>query len=148
MNEDDEIPKLSGYVSVKEAAEILNISDKMVYFYIESKRLPAVRASNILLVSTEELEKFKQKSVGRPRTKTPGWRISTKDNALFVTSINVQIRAGKQNELAKRLEVIRRSGTHNFVGTVGRYIIRYDSSPDRVEILLTWKTSAAPDETT
>ena len=118
----------------------------MVYFYIENKRLPAERAANVLLIRSEEIEKFKQKSVGRPRTKTPVWRISTKDNALFVTSINVQIRAGKQDGLTEKLDEIRRSGLYDFPGTVARYIIGYENSPDRVEILLIWKTSVAPDK--
>jgi excisionase family DNA binding protein len=148
MSENDDIPKISEYVTVKEAAEILNISDKMVYFYIDNKRLRAVRASNLLLIPVEELESFKQKSVGRPRTKTPAWRISTKDNALFVTLINVQIRAGKQDRLMKRLNEIRRRGLHDFSGTVARYITGYKKSPDKIEILLIWKTSVAPDEAT
>ena len=148
MNEGDDIPRLIGYVSVKEAAEILNISDKMVYFYIESRRLHAVRASNLLLISTDELEKFKQRSVGRPRTKTPGWRISTKDNLLFVITINVKIRSGRHDSLTKKLEEIRKNGNHCFAGTVARYIIHYHSSPDSIEIQLVWKTSIMPDETT
>src|SRR5436305_5028009 len=147
MNESDDIPKLLGYVSVKEAAEILNISEKMVYFYIENKRIHAVRASNILLISTDELEKFKQRSVGRPRTKTPGWRISTKDNQLFVLTISVKMWSGKHESLTKKLDEIRKNGTHYFLGTVARYIFHYHSSPDRVEIQLIWKTSIMPDET-
>jgi excisionase family DNA binding protein len=67
MNKNNDLPRLVGYVSVKEAAEILGISDTMIYFHIKSKRLHAVRISNILLIPTEELESFKQKSVGRPK---------------------------------------------------------------------------------
>jgi excisionase family DNA binding protein len=148
MRESDEIPKISGYVSVKEAAEILNVTDKMVYLYIEQKRLPAVRASNVLLIAVDELEKFQQRSVGRPRTKTPPWRISSGDNALFVTSINVQIRENQQVDFTKKLREIRQSALHDFLGTVSRYIIQYQSSPDRIEILLIWKTSVAPDQET
>jgi len=146
MSENDDIPKISEYATVKEAAEILNISDKMVYFYIDNKRLRAVRASNLLLIPVDELENFKQKSVGRPRTKTPTWRISSKDNALFATSIHVPIRAGQRDKLMKKLEEIRRRGLHNFPGTVARYITGYKKFPGKVEILLIWKTSAAPDE--
>jgi excisionase family DNA binding protein len=148
MNEDNDIPRITGYVSVKEAAEILDVSDKMIYFYIESKRLHAVRASNILLIPTEELEHFKQKSVGRPRTKTPAWKTSSKDNTLFVTSIDVQIQTGKQNDLTARLKEMKHKGLHTFPGTVSRYIIGYGSTSERIEILLIWKTSVAPGEST
>ncbi len=146
MSENDAIPKISEYATVKEAAEILNISDKMVYFYIENRRLRAVRASNLLLIPLVELENFKQKSVGRPRTKTPAWRISSKDNALFVTAIRVQIRAEQQDQLQKKLEHMRREGLHDFPGTIARYIIGYEKSPDKLEILLIWKTSVTPAE--
>ncbi|QBD80804.1 DNA-binding protein [Ktedonosporobacter rubrisoli] len=146
MKEDKDIPKLSGYVSVKEAAEMLNVSDKMIYFYIDHKRLNAVRASNLLLIPTEELENFKQKSVGRPRTRTPAWRISSKDNALFVTSISVQIEAGQQDVLLKKLSAIRRKAAHEFPGTVARYIINYETTPNAIEILLIWKMGTMPDE--
>jgi excisionase family DNA binding protein len=146
MSEDDDIPKISGYLSVKEAAQALDISEKMVYFYIENKRLQAVRASNLLLIPVEEIEKFEQKAVGRPRTRTPGWRRSTKDNSLFVVSIDVKIKSDKRDELIKKLDEIRQKKLHNFSGTIARYIIEYETSPDKVEIQLIWKTGTAPDE--
>jgi excisionase family DNA binding protein len=148
MNESNGIPRITGYVSVKEAAEILNVSDKMIYFYIENKRLHAVRASNILLIPIEELESFKQKSVGRPRTKTPAWKTSYKDNTLFAISINVQVQAGKHNDLIEQLEKVKREGSHTFPGTVSRYIIGYEAASERIEILLIWKTGMAPSEST
>ena len=36
----DEIPDLPGYVSTKEAAKMLGISERRIRFYIEAKRLP------------------------------------------------------------------------------------------------------------
>jgi excisionase family DNA binding protein len=146
MSEGNDIPRISGYVSVKEAAEILDVSDKMIYFYIENKRLHAVRASNILLIPTEELERFQQKSVGRPRTRTPSWKIASKDNTLFVTLINVQIYPKMHNAITEKLNKIKHEGIHNFPGTVSRYIISYATTPEKIEILLIWKTSVAPGE--
>ncbi|GHO50897.1 helix-turn-helix domain-containing protein [Ktedonospora formicarum] len=146
MGENDDIPKLVGYLSVKEAAALLNVTDKMVYFYVENKRLQAVRVSNMLLIPREEVEQFQQRSVGRPRTKTPSWHSSTKDNALLVTSITANVQAGKQGALDKKLAKIRREGLHNFPGTVARYMIRFEGSPDQIEILLIWKTGIMPDQ--
>ena len=145
MNEEIDIPKIAGYGSVKEAAAILHVTDKMIYFYIEHKRLQAVRASNMLLIPTEEIEKFQQKSAGRPRTKTPIWHISTKDNALIATSITVHVQAEKRALLEKKLAKIRREGLHNFSGTIARYIIGYEETPEQVEILLIWKAGIMPD---
>ena len=147
MNEERaEFPNLPDYVSIKEAAKILGISDKTVYEYVNTERLPAVWAADVLMIKRTDLENFQRKPVGRPRVSIPKWRISSKDNALFVTSINVQVRAGKRDKLMKKLEEIRRRGLHNFPGTVARYITGYKKFPGKVEILLIWKTSAAPDE--
>lgn len=146
MSEVDDIPKIPGYVSVKEAAEMLKVSDKMVYFYVENKRLGAVRASNLLLIPIAEIEKFEQKSVGRPRTKTPTWRKSSKDNALFMTSIRVQVYADKRGGLSERLDEIRRIGSYDFPGTIARYIIEYETPSEGIEILLIWKMGTAMDE--
>ncbi|HCI80939.1 MAG TPA: hypothetical protein DHW02_14760 [Ktedonobacter sp.] len=49
--------------------------------------------------------------------------------------------------LLQKLEEIRRGGKYDFPGTVARYIIGYESSPDEIEILLIWKSSVMPDET-
>ncbi len=145
MSDNDDYPNISGYVSIKEAAKMLGISDKTVYYYVDQKRLPAVRAGNILLISTEEIENFKLKSVGRPRTSTPSWRISVKDNQLLAILISVSIRTEQKIDITKRLEEIRR-GQHNFPGTVARYIMGKAVSPPKLEILLIWKSSVMPNE--
>ncbi|MFL5692239.1 MAG: helix-turn-helix domain-containing protein, partial [Ktedonobacteraceae bacterium] len=38
-----DIPNLPGYVSIKEAADILGVSDKRVYQYVRAGRLHAQR---------------------------------------------------------------------------------------------------------
>src|SRR6266496_111937 len=146
MSESNDIPKISGYVSVKEAAQILNTSDKMVYFYIESKRLEAVRAGSMLLVPVDKLEDFKQNAVGRPRTRTPEWRIFAKDNALVALSMHVQIRVDMQEQLIKKLNSFRQKKLHSFPGTMARYIIEYEDSGDIVEVLFIWKKNSKSDD--
>ena len=145
MSENDDYPNISGYVSIKEAAKMLGISDKTVYYYVDQKRLPAVRAGNILLISIEEIEKFNLRSVGRPRTSTPAWRTSVKDNQLFATLINVRIRPEHKTDIVKRLGEMRRE-EYTFPGTVARYIMGKAESPQKLEILLVWKSSVMPDE--
>lgn len=141
---DDTIPPLPGYVSVKEAAKLLSISERRVYLYIEMKRLPAVRAADVLLIPLQELQNFQRQFVGRPRKNTPLWRISSEENTQFMTSINVQIRPGQEKSLTRRLREIKQEGKYLFPGTVARYIAGSETHPNRVEIILIWRSSVMP----
>ena len=70
----DDIPELPGYVSTREAAKLLNISERRVRLYIEMKRLPAVRAADVLLLPLEDVHHFQRKIVGRPcLTRPDAW---------------------------------------------------------------------------
>jgi len=42
MKDGIDIPNLPGYVSIKEAADLLGVSDKRVYQYVRAGRLPAI----------------------------------------------------------------------------------------------------------
>jgi len=148
MNDENvELPSLPNYVSIKEAAKILGISDKTVYEYVSSQRLPGVWAADVIMIALTDVEKFRRKAVGRPRKTVPTWRISSKDNILYVTSITVMIRT-EQPILYQRLEEIRQGGQHIFEGTVARYIMGKAVSPHNLKILLIWKSSVMPDEPT
>lgn len=146
MNENDELPKLQDYLSIKEAAKILNISDKMVYFYVENRRIKAVRAGNNIMIPVAEIEEFQFRATGRPRTTIPTWKISRKENTLFALSIEVRVHKGLEGQLARRLEEIRQSKEFTFPGTVARYIVVSQDDPRQVEIMLIWKKSIMPAE--
>src|SRR5258708_25610642 len=103
----DEIPDLPGYVSTREAAKILGISERRVRLYIEMKRLPAVRAADVLMIPLENVKNFQRKIVGRPRKNTLAWRISSTENTQFVTAISVQMRAQQEEALLDRLGKIK-----------------------------------------
>src|SRR5260370_1158509 len=103
-------PSLPGYVSVKEAAKILGISDKRVYEYVNEGRLPSMWAADVIMIPLDEIQKFKRRTSGRPRRSIPVWRISSGENTHFMTSIVVQIRAGQQHALLEKLEEIRQRG--------------------------------------
>src|SRR5216684_7345363 len=123
MREYLDLPTMPEYVSIKEAAKMLGVSDKRVYAYIEEGRLLAVRAAHVIMIPIEEVKKFKPKISGRPRKNTPAWRTSPADNKLLTTSLFVQIRAGQENMLQSRLEEIRQADENVFPGTVARYVI-------------------------
>ena len=146
---DDSINSLSipGYVSVKEAAEMLGLAARTVYDYIEEGRLPSVRFADVIAISVEEVAKFKREPPGRPRKITPLWHISSGDNTQFISIISVQLRANQRDSLQQKLEVIRKKKQHLFPGTVMRYIAASGDSLERVLLILVWRGTVIPDET-
>jgi len=146
MREYLDLPSMSDYVSIKDAAKMLGVSDKRVYAYIEDGRLPAVRAAHVIMIPVEEVKKFKPKISGRPRKNTPMWRTSPSDNMLLTTSIFVHVLPDQLENLQKKLDEIKQQGEHIFPGTVARYIIGSTVHPGDVEILLIWRSTLMPDE--
>lgn len=148
MTEDVDIPNLPGYVSVKEAASLLGISDKRVYQYVVAGRLPAKRVGHILILPVEEVKQFKPGPSGRTRTKAPSWRTYRSRGTLFATEIRVQVSTGQQVKLTEKLKAFQQADSHTFPGTVARYIIKGDEEFSEVHILLFWKDTEMPDEET
>jgi Helix-turn-helix domain len=142
----DEIPDLPGYVSTKEAAKMLGISERRIRLYIEMKRLPAVRAADVLMIPVENVKNFKRKIVGRPRKSTLAWRISSAENTQFMTSISVQVKGQQVTQLIRKMEEIKHSGKHVFPGTVARYVVKSESIPGQIEIVLIWRSTVMPNE--
>src|SRR5579864_433085 len=106
MKDSVNFPPIPGYVSVKEAADMLGLSPRTVYEYIEEGRLPSARFADVIAISREEIRKFKREPSGRPRKNTPLWRISSGENTQFMTLILVQVRAGQHDALIRKLEGI------------------------------------------
>ena len=125
---------------------MLGISERRIRLYIEMKRLPAVRAADVLMIPLENVANFKRKIVGRPRKNAPVWRISSIDDFQFITSIFVQMRPHRDKELQQILEAIKRDKRHTFPGTVARYIVKSETIPDQIEILLVWRSAVMPDQ--
>ncbi len=46
-----------------------------------------------------------------------------------------------------RLEEIKRTGGHTFPGTIARYVAGSETHPDRIQIVLIWRSTVMPDET-
>jgi excisionase family DNA binding protein len=137
-----------GYLSVKQAAKILHVSERRVHQYIEAGRLPAYQPGRDMMLPIKEVEQFKPKLTGRPRQKTPGWRGSPDSTSLFITYIQVQIRPGRETELEEKLQAIKRGGRHLFPGTVMRYISLSGEPPPTATIQLVWRSLDTPDEAT
>ncbi len=146
MDDSANSPRIPGYASVKEAAEMLGLSPRTVYDYIEEGRLPSARLADVIAIPIEEIRKFKREPSGRPRQNTPLWHISSGDNTQFLSLISVQLRAGQREVLQQRLEAIRKKKQHLFPGTVMRYIAAGSDSFERVFLLLVWRGTVIPDE--
>ncbi len=137
-----------GYLSVKQAAKILHVSERRVHQYIEAGRLPAYQPGREIMLPVKEVEQFRPKLTGRPRQKTPGWRGSADATSLAITYIQVQARSGQEANLLEKLQAIKREGRHLFPGTIMRYISLSDGTPPTVTIQLVWRSSETPDEAT
>jgi excisionase family DNA binding protein len=146
MHVNDGQASVPGYVSIKEAAEMLGLSPSRVYEYVEDGRLSSVRAAHVILIPLEEVKNFKPQIAGRPRKSVLRWRISPENNRLHSISIVVRMRTGRQAELMKRLEEVRQEDKHLFPGTIARFIISSETIPGQVEISLIWRSTAMPDE--
>lgn len=148
MSNEHDRSNIPGYVSIKEAAKILGISANRVYAYVEEGRLPSAKAAHVIMIPLEAVEDFKPQLSGRPRTSIPIWRISPEENALLATSILVRIRSHQHTRLMARLEDMRREKQYLFPGTIARFILEKRHQPEFIEILLIWRITAMPDETT
>src|SRR6266566_4631633 len=146
MRNENERPTIPGYVTIKDAAKILGVSANRVYTYVEEGRLPSAQAAHVIMIPLEALKDFKSQLSGRPRTTIPTWRISPEDNAVLTTSILVRIRPNQHARLLARLEEVRRERQHLFPGTIARYIMEKQQHPEHIEILLVWRGTAMPDE--
>lgn len=144
MNEYASRPNLPDYVSIKEAARILGISDKRVYEYVDEGRLPSMWAADVIMIPLSAVENFKRRSSGRPRKSIPSWRISSGDNAQFMTSITVKILDDQREAFIQQLERIRRQGSHTFPGTVTRFVVESETVSNQIEISLVWRQSVMP----
>jgi excisionase family DNA binding protein len=143
-----EFPDIPGYVSIKQAAHMLGITDKRVYRYIDIGRLPAYKASGVFLLSEEDVKQFKLNPPGRLRTSPPRWRAYSSRSKVLTTEIRVHVRAGKQAKLLEKLNAIQTTNRHTFPGTIARYLIKDDEALTSVHFVLFWKDTDMPDETT
>src|SRR5260370_8547902 len=89
-------PRIPGYASVKEAAEMLGLSPRTVYGYSEEGGLSSGRLGDVIAIPIEEIQKFKREPPGRPRKNTPQWHISSGDNTQYMSLISVHLRAGQR----------------------------------------------------
>ncbi len=114
MADINEFPDVPGYVSIRQAAEMLGITDKRVYRYIDLGRLPAYKSGGVFLLAEEDVRQFKLNPPGRTRTVPPRWRVYNPRSNVLATEIEVPVRAGQQERLVEKLTEIQRANRHTF----------------------------------
>ena len=143
-DENDLIPHLEGYVSIRDAAEFLGVAESTVYGYVDEGRLPAIRVGGGVAVEEQAVKEFNPKATGRPRTRIPTWRLPVGKNIQYLTIISTYIKSGQQDRFEKKLRDIHGTGKHLIPGTVARYIARGEEKPDDVQIVLVWRSTVMP----
>lgn len=138
------LERVAGYLSVKEAAQLLGVSERTVYGYVESGKLPGARVGSIIVVEMESVCKYQRRAPGRLRTKMPVWRVPPKQNLQYLTSIAVQLRQGQSKRFEQKLREMRTAGKHLLPGTSARYIVRDQENPEEVLIVLVWRSVMMP----
>lgn len=138
--------RVPGYISVREAAKIMGVSERSIYGYIESGKLPGYRIGSLLAIDEETLNNYRRPVVGRPRTRTPIWRVPVVLNLQYLLHITVYVRPGMGELLEQRLIEIRTERKHLIPGTVARYVARNKNNSDEVQIVLIWRRLVMPPE--
>jgi excisionase family DNA binding protein len=132
------------FLSVRDAAKIMGVSARSVYGYIETGKLLGIRIGASIAVHADAVRNYQRPVVGRPRTRTPIWRVPVVMNLQYLTTINTRVREGQSPMLEQRLAEIRASSKHLILGTVARYIVRDKADPDEIQIILVWRRLVMP----
>lgn len=148
MAEEEEYLRIPGHISVKKAAELLNISYKRTYDYVHSGRIPSRKVGGKRMIPENALKDFQKNPPGRARKEGAEWHLYSSRIKVFDTQISVQLRAGQQERFVQRVQQLYRKKLHTFKGTMIRVIWQNDEHPDRVTLLLVWKDNEMPGEET
>lgn len=146
MADINEFPDVPGYVSIKQAAQLLGITDKRVYRYIDLGRLRAYKSGGVFLLAEEDVRQFKLNPPGRTRTEPPPWRVYNPRSKVLVTEFQVPVRVGERERLLEKLSEIQQANRHTFPGTIARYVIKGNSEWTSLHFFFAWKDTEMPDE--
>ncbi|QBD83627.1 helix-turn-helix domain-containing protein [Ktedonosporobacter rubrisoli] len=146
MAEDEEYLSIPGYVPVKVAAKMLELSQDRITQHIHSGRLPSKKVGGRYLIPAQAVEEFRRNPPGRTRKQPARWRIYDDRVKLLSMLIQVRVRAGQRENLEQKLEKIYEEQQLRFEGSLARYILSNSASPDIVTIILHWKSNEMPDE--
>jgi excisionase family DNA binding protein len=143
---ENEASSIPGYLSTKQAARLLGVSNHRLYQYVKAGRLPVVHVGKAFVLRVEDVEGFKPNPSGRMRTRGASWREYKSRSTLFAMDIHVPVFPGQQGPLIEKLRSIRQTDQHTFAGTVARYVFKGDEPLTLLRMMLIWKDTEMPDE--
>jgi hypothetical protein len=125
---------------------MLGVSERTIYGYIETGRLPASRIGSLTVIDYDTARTFRRQAPGRKRTRIPAWHVPPENNLLSLTYITVRQRPGQGVRLNEKLLEMRSLGQHLLPGTAARYIARNQRDPEELYIVLLWRAALRPPE--
>jgi excisionase family DNA binding protein len=146
MTDEPQYLYIPGYLPVRKVAEALGISDDRVLQHIHSKRLASKKVGGRYMVPEKAVEDFKHQPPGRSRKKAPGWHVFNSRIHLLALEIHVNVYAGQQERFEEKLHAVCQNQQHTFTGSVERFIFKNEASPEKVMIILLWKSNEMPKE--
>ncbi len=132
------------YISVREAARILGLSERSVYGYAARGKLTKKWIDERIMLIESEVLAFDRTDPGRPRTLAPCWHLPPEKNPLSLTTIVVRTLPECDELLENNLAEFRAQGKHHLAGTSVRLIGRNRYDPHEVHIILLWRGAALP----
>ena len=133
---------LPGFLTVREAARIIGVSERSIYGYVHAGKLPGARVGHTIVVSAEHARTYQRRAPGRVRTIAPSWHRPPLQNRLDLTTIRVRVRPGQEERFMHKLHEIRAARQHLLPGTAARYIARAPDDPASVMIALIWRRAS------
>src|SRR5258707_2018398 len=133
-------------LSVREAARVLDVSERSVYGYLARGKLSKVQVEGLMMLQEAEVLAFERGAPGRPREEPPFWHLPPEQNPLSLTSIIVPALPGCDEQLEDRLAGFRTQGKHCLTGTSARSIGRNRVNPAEVVIVRLWPGVGLPSQ--
>jgi excisionase family DNA binding protein len=137
---------LPGFLTVREAARIIGVSERSVYSYVRSGKLSGTRIGHTIVVSAEHARAYERKAPGRVRVMAPDWHRPPPRNCQYLTTIKLRVRPEQDELLTRKLDEIRTTNRHLLPGTAARYIARDPYDTASILIVLIWRRAIMPSE--
>jgi hypothetical protein len=134
------------YLSVREAARVMGVSERSVYGYLARGKLTKKYIDERITLVEAEVQAFKRRAPGRTRASPPFWHMASGKNPLYLTTITMSLLPGCDALLEEKLTEFRTQGKHEITGTCARAISRSLEAPDRLVIFLFWYSASLPSE--
>lgn len=132
------------WLTIKQAASRLGVCERTIYHYLQRGVLAGERMNGRTIVNQETLARFVPKAPGRARTTTPPWRRASEHNEQVLTLISTRLYPGQEEQLASRLDAMRRHNSHCVSGTAARHLVRNKDDSQDITLVLVWRMEVMP----